>query len=243
MVLYECKHLRTKLSLAGCAANRSRALEMTEVSPQWLKNCIVCQDWQSVSSIQQEVKMETHKRSCLLCGKPEVYSKMLCKSCYKQQWHQAKKLKLKERGAKVVETKNMEQEELKDKPVTTQETNKNQEVQKRIYLACPYTNADGKVQEERFKLATLAARQLIAQGKIVFSPLTHGHTICGAKADELPGDFKFWQVNCLSYLNFWATDIYILMVAGWENSVGVQAELALAQEKGLPVTKVLPLSF
>src|SRR3954470_8339054 len=46
------------------------------------------------------------------------------------------------------------------------------ENRKIIYLACPYTDGDPRLREQRFEAATDAAAFLIRQGYIVYSPIT-----------------------------------------------------------------------
>lgn len=110
---------------------------------------------------------------------------------------------------------------------------------RRIYLACPYSHEDAIIQKERAATATRAAQELIRQGYTVFSPLTHGHTLC--EGSTFPKDFAFWGMSCLSFVEHWATDVYVLMVPGWDSSTGVCAEVEAATHKGLPVVHVLPL--
>ena len=59
-----------------------------------------------------------------------------------------------------------------------------------IYLAVPYSHADAAVRQQRFDAACRAAAALIRQGKVVFSPVSHGHAIC---SHGLPSDWAFWQ--------------------------------------------------
>jgi hypothetical protein len=46
-----------------------------------------------------------------------------------------------------------------------------------IYLACPYSDPDYAIREQRFHLANDAAASLIRQGYIVYSPITMTHPI------------------------------------------------------------------
>ena len=104
---------------------------------------------------------------------------------------------------------------------------------KRVYLAAPYSHADKRVRSSRFDIVTKVAQQLMAQGVLVYSPITHGHTL--AAAGELPGDFQFWSDHCLSFLRHWAEEIWVLAIPGFDSSIGVQAELEEARKLGLPV--------
>ena len=108
----------------------------------------------------------------------------------------------------------------------------------RIYLAAPYSDPSADVRAARFTAVTVAAGELMRQGAVVYSPLTMGHVI--AEAVDLPGDWTFWQASCLSYLEDWATALYVLRLPGWDSSLGVAAELEAARKLRLPVTHLLP---
>jgi hypothetical protein len=101
-----------------------------------------------------------------------------------------------------------------------------------IYLASPYTHIDPLVRQRRFESACRAAAALIVRGKAVFSPVAHGHPIC---AYGVPHDWDFWQRHDRCYLDA-CDEVVVLMLDGWRESVGVQAEIAIARELGKPVT-------
>jgi len=46
---------------------------------------------------------------------------------------------------------------------------------KKAYLCAPYSHPDPKVREARVDAADMMAAQLMEQGYIVFSPLSHSH--------------------------------------------------------------------
>jgi hypothetical protein len=101
-----------------------------------------------------------------------------------------------------------------------------------IYLCSPYSHSDADVRQQRFEAACRAAAELFRQGATVFSPVAHSHAIC---AYGLPLDWRFWQRHDRRFLEM-CDEIAVLTLAGWEGSVGVQAEIAIAKELGKPVT-------
>jgi len=105
-----------------------------------------------------------------------------------------------------------------------------------IYLASPYTHPDCDVRQRRFEAACRAAAQWIRQGKTLFSPIAHGHPICRY---GLPLDWRFWQRHARRYLEL-CDEVVVLTLDGWQQSVGVQAEIAIARELGKPVTFMDP---
>lgn len=104
-----------------------------------------------------------------------------------------------------------------------------------IYLAGPYTSADAAGRKQRFDALTKAAASLIAEGNIVYSPITHTHPIDLLFVEggiDLPSDF--W---CDFDETFMAvcSEMAILPLSGWESSSGVKRERAFFEARGLPV--------
>jgi hypothetical protein len=109
-----------------------------------------------------------------------------------------------------------------------------------IYLACPYTDADSKVRDQRFRAATAAAALLIKEGNIVYSPITMTHPIDVL----LSGDVgtlgsEYWVAFDEAFMNFCA-EIVVLKIPGWDKSSGVQREIAYFEKQGKPVRFMLP---
>jgi len=73
---------------------------------------------------------------------------------------------------------------------------------------------------------------MMRRGEHVFSPISHTHPI--ALAGDLPKDWEFWQAYDRAMLRA-CGKLAVLMQDGWQESVGVQAEIAIARELGLPV--------
>jgi len=105
-----------------------------------------------------------------------------------------------------------------------------------IYLASPYSHPDAAVRETRFRDACRAAAKLMRLGHVVFSPIAHGHCIC---EHGLPTDWRFWEPFDRSQLER-CDEVVVLMLDGWRESVGVQAEIQIADEVGKPVRYLAP---
>ena len=103
-----------------------------------------------------------------------------------------------------------------------------------IYLASPYSHPDPAVVERRFEAACQTAAALIRHGKTVFSPIAHSHSICRY---GLPGDWQFWQHHDREYLDT-CDEVVVLKLEGWQESQGVQAEIAVARALGKSVSFV-----
>jgi nucleoside 2-deoxyribosyltransferase len=105
-----------------------------------------------------------------------------------------------------------------------------------IYVASPYTHPDPAVREQRFDAACRAAAALIGRGNTVFSPVAHSHPLCRF---GLPGDWQFWQRQDLALLAA-CDEAVVLKLDGWQQSRGVQAEIAAAKALGKPVRFLEP---
>lgn len=105
-----------------------------------------------------------------------------------------------------------------------------------IYLASPYSHPDANIREQRFRDACIAAARLIRAGHVIFSPIAHGHPIA---EHGLPIDWQFWERQDREQLER-CDEIVVLMLDGWKESVGVQAEIRIAGELGKPVRYVTP---
>lgn len=101
-----------------------------------------------------------------------------------------------------------------------------------IYLACPYSSPDRHVRVERFEIANTIAARLMGQGIHVFSPISHTHPI--AEAGSLPKDWNFWKEYDLKFMQI-VTKLIVIKLEGWEDSIGVQAEIEHAKSMGIPI--------
>lgn len=101
-----------------------------------------------------------------------------------------------------------------------------------IYLASPYSHPDRFIQRDRYHSACYAAAEMIKAGIPAFSPIVHSHILherhgCG-------GDFETWQRLDRDLIHG-SEKLVVLMLDGWRESVGVTAEIAYADELGIPV--------
>ena len=97
------------------------------------------------------------------------------------------------------------------------------------YLAVPYTHEDPAIMEQRFIQVNKVASVLINNGEVIFSPISHTHPI--KLAGDLPGTWQFWDEFDRAYLEH-CYKLYVLMLDGWKESMGVQAEINIAKELG-----------
>jgi hypothetical protein len=116
-----------------------------------------------------------------------------------------------------------------------------------IYLACPYSDPDPMVMQERFETVTKVAAVLMVETACeVFSPITHSHMISMFAMDyaqskdavarsAMGAGCAKWVKAWLPTYDFWlrfdfhmldiADWLYVLKLPGWGASMGVGREL------------------
>lgn len=104
------------------------------------------------------------------------------------------------------------------------------------YLASPYSSPDPVVREERFRAACRATAALLRNGLFAFSPIAHSHHLVEY---GLPGDWTFWQRFDRELLAR-CDEVVVLLLDGWEESIGVREEIRIARELGKPVRYLAP---
>lgn len=103
-----------------------------------------------------------------------------------------------------------------------------------IYLACPYSHKERYIRVARWIAANQIAAKLMIAKQYVFSPISHTHPIEEASEGKLPMGWEFWEGFDRQYLSF-CKKIVVLRIPGWEESKGVQAEIKIGIEMGIPV--------
>lgn len=109
-----------------------------------------------------------------------------------------------------------------------------------VYLATPYTHPDPAVQQWRYQRVTEAAAFLIKGGcKSLYSPITHTHPI-DRHLIEQQQNHTFWVEDFDMPFLANSKRITILMLPGWDKSVGVRMEIKHAGNLAIPVVFVRP---
>jgi hypothetical protein len=71
-------------------------------------------------------------------------------------------------------------------------------------------------------------------GHAVFSPIAHSHPLV---EHGLPTDWSFWERHDREHLAR-CDEVVVLMLDGWQESIGVREEIRIARELGKPVRYV-----
>ena len=105
-----------------------------------------------------------------------------------------------------------------------------------VYLASPYSHPDPTVRDERYQAVCQAVAAMLLAGQSVFSPIVYSHPLT---AYGVPTDWSFWWRYDREMLSR-CDRLVVLMLPGWQESVGVQAEIQLAREMDKPVSFLDP---
>lgn len=106
-----------------------------------------------------------------------------------------------------------------------------------VYLGCPYSSDDSEEVLDRFRRVNRAAGILMDLGYIVFSPITHSHTIEVAMERVKP--WSYWQVQDYAILER-CDGLFVLKLPGWGRSVGLNDEIDFAEAHDMHVTYIDP---
>lgn len=113
--------------------------------------------------------------------------------------------------------------------------------QKLIYFASPFTHVDPKIMLHRELMVTHHAAALTEKyGYAMFLPITQSAPMERSNPN-LKGDFKSWASIDLFIVKEKADELWVCMLDGWRESVGVTAEIKAAQEVGIPIRYYNPI--
>lgn len=101
-----------------------------------------------------------------------------------------------------------------------------------VYLAGPYTHPDKSVEEDRYKIHRAVCAYMM-RSENVFSPIVHGHNLLPELSYFSGRDWSVWNKAFLRH----AAEVVVIEMPGCEESQGLQFELNMAKELGIPVRK------
>ena len=110
--------------------------------------------------------------------------------------------------------------------------NKNNKSSYLVYVAVPYLNRSNKVINSRFEKVTRFSARLVSEGYRPYSPITHNHLI--NKYLDLSLEHHDWLKYDFLFLKH-CKKLFVLKLPGWEDSIGVAAEIKMAKKLGIPI--------
>jgi hypothetical protein len=105
-----------------------------------------------------------------------------------------------------------------------------------FYLASPYSHPDYEVREQRYRAAREITAALLERGWLVHSPIVATHALV---AYGLGSEFYAWQSLDMRLLDC-CDGLLVATIPGWQESVGVTAEIEYMRRRGKPVLYVVP---
>lgn len=111
-----------------------------------------------------------------------------------------------------------------------------------IYLASPHSHQSSSIREDRYKEALRCTTWMVSNGLWVYSPIVNNHHIGVSLLDN-----KLWheQSSGWEYWNEFDTELitrcdemYVLMIPGTSESVGVRAEIEIAKIQGKKISAI-----
>lgn len=113
-----------------------------------------------------------------------------------------------------------------------------------VYLASPYSDKDPKVRCDRYEAVMKVTADLISRGFHIFSPIAYIHSIV-VHLMTTKSETRFTDFYLFEHGQNFDIDIirrceafWILVIDGWELSVGIKVELALAKQLNLSISYV-----
>lgn len=103
------------------------------------------------------------------------------------------------------------------------------------YLASPYSHPDPIVRDFRFRAARKYTYECLRRGIHVYSPIAYTHQF--AVDFDMNGPFAQWEKFDFDMIDR-CDELVVLMLNGWDQSVGVKAEIEYARRKGKSVRYV-----
>ena len=109
---------------------------------------------------------------------------------------------------------------------------------KKVYLAVPYTTNDDLIKADRVSKVDKVAARLILDGVSVYSPISSSHPLSlRMVGDERSKTWDLWQQVDVPFL-LACDKLMVLKLKGWEMSVGVTDEIAIAEMMGIEIEYV-----
>lgn len=107
---------------------------------------------------------------------------------------------------------------------------------RRIFLACPYGHPDPAVVEHRFDVCNRVAAAIARAGNVVFSQVSMSHPINAHLKDlDKAGIGALWAPIDQAFMEA-MNEIIVIDEPGWQESAGVQREIAFFRDRGQPVS-------
>lgn len=103
---------------------------------------------------------------------------------------------------------------------------------KLYYLASPYTHAEKSVMKERAFASMKGSIELFKHGIFSFAPIAYNSP--WEEVEKFAPNFEVWEEFDKAYVER-CSGVIVLMIDGWDRSIGVTEEIRFAKELNIPV--------
>jgi hypothetical protein len=101
-----------------------------------------------------------------------------------------------------------------------------------LYLASPYTHQDKKIMHERYLLVDKAAARLLKLGVMTYPPIAMNAR--WNQYEAFDHTWKAWETFDKNLLER-CDGLLVLMIDGWERSIGIASEIEYARSLNMPI--------
>lgn len=106
---------------------------------------------------------------------------------------------------------------------------------KRVFISLPFGHPDVCVVLSRFYQAEQHFMTLLREGVCPVSPVVTGYPLC--QKYGISARFEHWDAYCKTELKS-CDEVHVLMLDGWDQSVGLKMELELAKTLGIKISYI-----
>lgn len=108
------------------------------------------------------------------------------------------------------------------------------------YLASPYSHELKSVMKMREEMISSIAAELTCRHQVtLFLPITQSSRMADLKPHLFGTSFAAWKDIDLDAINH-CDELWVVKMDGWKQSIGVQAEIAHAKVKNMPIKYINP---
>ena len=106
---------------------------------------------------------------------------------------------------------------------------------KLIYLASPYTHQESYIMDMRaIMVCDVMAKCFNKYKHTFFSPVCHGHSMMKESSTKAPSSWEYWKNHDLNMIHR-CDELWVVTLANWEESVGMEEEVLYADRKKMPI--------
>ena len=103
-----------------------------------------------------------------------------------------------------------------------------------IFLSTPYSHTDKNVKRRRYEQAAQALALLMSKEIHCVSIIVMGCAALEHSDVPMPDNYQYWGEYCEKIVRV-CSEVWVIDMDGWQESIGVQGEIAEAKRQGKKV--------